>query len=138
MNIKYLDDQVSVSEQFGCDAMAKLAGTGVEILVCNRLEGECEDQPSFAELEKAARDNNMEFVAIPFARGQMTLKHCQEFADVLGSGKKVHAFCRTGNRACNLWAGARSLAGADKKALLKSARSAGFDVSGVVIAFDAE
>lgn len=138
MNIKYLDDQVSVSEQFGCDAIAPLAGAGIEVLVCNRLEDECEDQPGFAELEQAARDNDMEFVAIPFARGQMTLQHCREFAEVLGSGRKVHAFCRTGNRSCNLWAAARSLAGADKRALVEGARAAGFDVSGTVIAFAAE
>jgi len=38
MNIKYLDDQVSVSEQFSCGAMVQVGG---EILVCNCLEDEC-------------------------------------------------------------------------------------------------
>lgn len=136
MNSKQLDDQVSVSEQFGCDAMAQLARAGIEIVVCNRTEGEAEDQPSFTELEQAAKESGMEFVAIPFARGQMTPEHCEQFAEVLATGKKVHAFCRTGNRSCNVWAAAKSLQGADKKTLVSKAREAGFDVSGVVVAIE--
>lgn len=137
MNTKQLDEQVSVSEQFGCGEMAQLATAGIEVVVCNRTEGEAEDQPSFAELEQAAKDAGMEFVAIPFARGQMTPVHCEQFAEVLATGKKVHAFCRTGNRSCNVWAAAKCLVGADKKSLVNNAREAGFDVSGVVVAIEA-
>lgn len=138
MEIKKLDDQVTVSEQFSCDAMAELAKSGVKVVVCNRPEGETEDQPSYAEMEKAAADSGLEFVAIPFARGQMTPEHCKEFAEVLARGDKVHAFCRTGNRSCNVWAGARVLSGADKRSLLDKARAAGFDISGVLVAIDPE
>ena len=138
MEIKKLDDQVTVSEQFSCDAMVELANSGVKVVVCNRPEGETEDQPSYAEMEKAAVDNGLEFIAIPFARGQMTPEHCKEFAEVLARGDKVHAFCRTGNRSCNLWAGARVLSGADKRSLLDKARAAGFDISGVLVAIDPE
>ncbi|AMX02713.1 protein tyrosine phosphatase family protein [Microbulbifer thermotolerans] len=136
--IKYLDEQVSVSEQLDCDAVARLALAGVELVVCNRQENESEDQPTFAELEKAARENGMEFIAIPFARGQMTLQHCREFSELLASGKRIHAFCRTGNRSCNLWAVACRLKGAEDKSLLASARAAGFEIRDVLVAFDAE
>ncbi|SHG06805.1 TIGR01244 family protein [Microbulbifer donghaiensis] len=138
MDIKRLDDQVTVSEQFSGAAMAQLAQSGVKVVVCNRPEGESEDQPTHAAMETAAEENGMEYVVIPFARGQMTLAHCQQFAELLARGDKVHAFCRTGNRSCNLWAGARILDGADKKALLGCARAAGFDVSGVLVAIDPE
>ena len=138
MNRKQLDQQVSVSEQLSCEAMALLADAGVEVLVCNRPEGETEDQPSNAEMQAAAAEHGLEFVAIPFPSGQMTPEHCRQFAELLAGGKQVHAYCRTGNRSCNLWAGARALSGADKKVLLQSARAAGFDVSGVVAALDAE
>ncbi|WP_323843960.1 TIGR01244 family sulfur transferase [Microbulbifer magnicolonia] len=138
MDFKKLDAQVSVSEQFSCDAMAQLAESGVKVVVCNRPEGETEDQPSYADMKSAAEACGMEFVAIPFARGQMTRAHCEQFAEVLARGDKVHAFCRTGNRSCNLWAGARVLEGADKKSLLGHARAAGFDISGVLVAMDSE
>ncbi|WP_346839702.1 TIGR01244 family sulfur transferase [Microbulbifer sp. SAOS-129_SWC] len=138
MNRKQLDEQVSVSEQFSCDQMALLADAGVEVVVCNRPEGETEDQPSHAEMRAAAAEHGLEFVAIPFPPGQMTAAHCREFAELLAQGKKLHAFCRTGNRACNVWAAARVQADADKQALLASARDAGFDISGVLVAFDPE
>jgi len=138
MNRKQLDQQVSVSEQFSCDNMALLAESGVKIVVCNRPEGETEDQPSYADMQAAAAAQGMEFVAIPFSRGQMTRAHCHEFAELLARGKKVHAFCRTGNRSCNVWAAARVISGADKRALLAAARDAGFDISGVLVAFEAE
>lgn len=138
MDSKRLDDQVSVSGQFSCAVMAQLAESGVKVVVCNRPEGESEDQPTHAAMEQAAQENGVEYVVIPFARGQMTLAHCQQFAELLARGEKVHAFCRTGNRSCNLWAGARVLQGADKKTLLGQARAAGFDVSGVLVAIDPE
>ncbi|WP_250464069.1 TIGR01244 family sulfur transferase [Microbulbifer litoralis] len=134
MHIKQLDEQVSVSAQFSCDAMAELAASGVQVIVCNRPEGETEDQPTYAAMESAAAEQGMAFVAIPFAR--MTADHCRQFGELLDSGKKIHAFCRTGNRSCNVWAGARLLAGADGKSLLKSAGGAGFDISGVLVAMD--
>ncbi|SDK25794.1 TIGR01244 family sulfur transferase [Microbulbifer yueqingensis] len=135
MDIKQLDQQVSVSDLCGPEAMPELAAAGVEVLVCNRTEGEVEDLPSFAELRQAAEAHGMEFVAIPFARGQMNQEHCEQFRQVLASGKRVHAFCRTGNRSCNLWAGAKCLAGEEPRTLVAQAGKAGFDVSGVVIAF---
>ena len=138
MDIKRLDDQVSVSDQFSCASMAQLAQSGVKVVVSNRPEGESEDQPTHAEMEQAAQENGMVYVVIPFARGQMTLAHCKQFAELLARGDKVHAFCRTGNRSCNLWAGARVLEGTDKMTLLGHARAAGFDVSGVLVAIDPE
>ncbi|WP_237060806.1 TIGR01244 family sulfur transferase [Microbulbifer sediminum] len=135
MEVKQLDAQVSVSDQCGPDAMSQLADAGVQVVVCNRTETEAEDQPSFAELEKAAREQGMDFVAIPFARGQMTRAHCEEFQRVLSGGQRIHAFCRTGNRSSNLWAGAKCLAGEDPRDLLEQARAAGYDVSGVVATF---
>ncbi|MGL6162577.1 TIGR01244 family sulfur transferase [Microbulbifer sp.] len=135
MDIKQLDSQVSVSADITCAQLQYLVQAGVEVLVCNRLEGEADGQDSFAELAQAAAACGIEFVAIPFVPGQMHAAHCDEFAEILDGGKKVHAFCRTGNRACNLWAAAKCGAGADGKTLMENARGAGFDVSGTLIVF---
>ncbi|MFI2810228.1 MULTISPECIES: TIGR01244 family sulfur transferase [Microbulbifer] len=135
MEIKQLDQQVSVSDQCSPEAMAQLAAAGVQVLVCNRTETEAENDPSFAELEQAAKEQGMAFVAIPFMRGQMTREHCEQFQQVLAGGQRVHAFCRTGNRSTNLWAGAKCLGGDEPRDLVDRARAAGFDVSGVVTAF---
>ncbi|WP_237068239.1 TIGR01244 family sulfur transferase [Microbulbifer guangxiensis] len=134
MNIQNLDKQVSVSEQLETDAFDALADSGVEILVCNRPEAEC-TAPTYEAMQAAADRAGLEFVSIPFARGQMTREHCEQFARLLASGKRIHAFCRTGNRSCNMWAGARSLQGLESGEIVTGARAAGFDVSGVVVAF---
>ncbi|MBN8431892.1 TIGR01244 family phosphatase [Microbulbifer salipaludis] len=135
MESKQLDKQVSVSAEPALSEMSTLAEAGVAVVVCNRLEEEAEGQPSFAELEQAVTAAGMEFIAIPFCRGQMQPAHSEEFAKVLNSGKKVHAFCRTGNRSANLWAAASCLNGADKKQLQQAAQQAGFDVSGVLVTY---
>ncbi|WP_428818371.1 TIGR01244 family sulfur transferase [Microbulbifer sp. MCCC 1A16149] len=135
MDSKQLDSQVSVSAEPTLDQITALGQQGIEVVVCNRPEQEAEGQPTFAELEKAAQAGGMTFVAIPFSRGQMQPQHCLAFAELLDSGKKVHAFCRTGNRSCNLWAGARCLGGADRKELHQAAQQAGFDISGVLVSY---
>ena len=135
MESKQLDTQVSVSAEPALDEMAALAEAGVEVVVCNRPEQEAEGQPTFAELEHAVTAAGMQFVAIPFSRGQMQPQHSEEFARLLSSGKKVHAFCRTGNRSCNLWAAAGCLNGTDKKLLQQAAHKAGFDISGVLVTY---
>ena len=135
METTQLDTQVSISAEPTLTEMAGLARAGVEVVVCNRPEHEAEGQPTFAELEQAVNAVGMDFVAIPFSRGQMQTDHCEAFASLLESGKKVHAFCRTGNRSCNLWAGARCLRGEDKKQLLQAAQRAGFDISGVLVTY---
>ncbi|WP_236250371.1 TIGR01244 family sulfur transferase [Microbulbifer sp. ALW1] len=135
MDCKQLDTQVSVSAEPALEEMVALAKAGVEVVVCNRPEQEAEGQPSFAELEQAVVAEGMMFVPIPFSRGQMQRAHSEAFARLLSSGKKVHAFCRTGNRSCNLWAAAGCLNGADKKLLQQAAQQAGFDISGVLVTY---
>ncbi|WP_066963843.1 TIGR01244 family sulfur transferase [Microbulbifer sp. Q7] len=135
MEIKQLDKQVSVSAEPALNEMSALAKGGVTVVVCNRPEHEAEGQPSYAELEQAVTEAGMEFIAIPFSRGQMQPAHSEEFAKVLNSGKTIHAFCRTGNRSANLWAAASCLNGADKKQLQQTAQQAGFDISGVLVTY---
>ncbi|MFA0813106.1 TIGR01244 family sulfur transferase [Microbulbifer epialgicus] len=136
MNIKKLDDQVSVSEHIACEAMSTLAQSGVQIVVCNCPEGESEAHPSYADMEHAAAEAGIKFVAIPFTRGRMTREHCEAFSKVLQEGRQVHAFCRTGNRSSQVWAGAKVLMGEDKKKLQNQAQEAGFDIAAVLITID--
>ncbi|WP_226648553.1 TIGR01244 family sulfur transferase [Microbulbifer variabilis] len=136
MNIKKLDEQVSVSEHITCEEMAPLAQSGVQVVVCNCPEGESDVHPSYEAMERAAQDAGLRFIAIPFTRGRMTREDCEAFRNVLQSGEKIHAFCRTGNRSSQVWAGAKILMGADKKQLHSQAQAAGFDVSAALVAID--
>ncbi len=129
MDIKTLDQQVSVSEQIALDDLTRLAAQGVQVLVCNRPDGEAPEQLAFAQLSAAAEKLGMTAVHIPFKPGEMTAAQRDEFVALLNTDQKVHAFCRTGNRSSMLWAAARKASGAAPDTILNQAKTAGFDVS---------
>ena len=104
MNSAQLSEQVSVSGQLDVGDLEALVEAGVKVLVCNRPDGESADQTPFADIRDAAQALGLEVVNIPFAGSAMTLEHASEFADVLKSGKRVHAYCRSGARSGNLFA----------------------------------
>lgn len=106
MEINPLDQQVSVSGQMSVDDIASMIDLGVEVLVCNRPDNEAPDQPAFSIIQAAAQTAGLEFVNIPFAGGQMQPEQAAEFAELLKTGKRIHAYCRTGNRSTQLWTAA--------------------------------
>ena len=83
----------------------------------------------FAEVSRACDAMGITAVHIPFAGDQVTDAHVESFLDLLQSGKKVHAYCRSGARSSKLWARARSRQGIASGKLIDLARQAGYDVS---------
>jgi len=107
--ITTVDQQVSVSGQITPDDVAVLVEQGVEVLVCNRPDNESSDQPSYSIIAAAAAKHGVHMVNIPFAGGQMQAEHTQAFADIVASGKRIHAYCRTGNRSSTLYTAVNSI-----------------------------
>lgn len=104
MSMQQLSEQVSVSGQLSVGDLPGLKELGVELLVCNRPDGESADQPPYAEIAAAAQELGMKVENIPFAGPEMTEAHGREFAALLTSGKRTHAYCRSGARSGNLFA----------------------------------
>jgi uncharacterized protein (TIGR01244 family) len=104
VDIHMMSENVSVSGQIVPEQIADIAASGVEVLVCNRPDFEEAGQPTFEEIEAAAQAQGLDIANIPFAGGQMTMEHVEAFAEILKTGKRVHAYCRTGNRCSHLWA----------------------------------
>ena len=104
-----LDQQVSVSGQITTAEIAALAAEGVEILVCNRPDNESADQTAYDIIAEAANKQGLQIVNIPFAGGQMQAEHISDFVDLLDTGKRIHAYCRTGNRSSQLWNAAKQV-----------------------------
>lgn len=111
MKIEKLSETVSVSDQIDTGDIQQLAAAGVEILVCNRPDNEAAGQPTFAEIAKAAAEAGMEAVHIPFTSGQMGAEHVAAFQQYATTRKRLHAYCRTGNRCKNLWLASRENSG---------------------------
>ncbi len=103
MNIFQLDESTSVSEQITKNDIKDLKLQGVQIIVCNRPDNEETKQPSMTEIQHAAKADGIEFVRIPFSAGASSQKDVELLQQTLDKGKRVHAYCRTGNRSKQLW-----------------------------------
>jgi sulfide:quinone oxidoreductase len=132
MEPKTLDTDISVSAQIAATDIPELAKQGFKAIICNRPDGEGGDQPSFSELEAAAKAAGLEARYLPVETGKVEDRDAEEFGKVFDSlPKPVLAFCRSGTRSVTLW----SLSRADHMALpdiLTKAKDAGYDMSGVV------
>ena len=103
MKIEHINNNLSISGQIAVDDIQALADIGVQVIVCNRPDGEAIGQPLFSELQLAADQLGVETVLIDFAPGKITKKMTAAFNEVLASNKKVHAFCRSGTRSKTLY-----------------------------------
>lgn len=133
MRIMTLSDTLTVSAQILPPELEQLKNDGVTILVCNRPDGESQDQTSLDEIKEAAEKLGIKVVNLPFRSGEQTPAQIAEFAQIIetaeSSGEKVHAYCRTGNRSTCLWAAAKVSKGASANTILNKAKEIGFDVS---------
>lgn len=107
MEVNVLDQQLSVSGQITADDLVLLKEQGVELVVCNRPDNESEGQPLYSEIAAAAKLIDLNIVNIPFSGGQMQPEQAEEFAGLLATYSRIHAYCRTGNRSSQLWAAAK-------------------------------
>lgn len=130
MQITPIDATLSVGPQIEPSDMAELAARGFRSVICNRPDGEGPDQPSFAEIEAAARAAGLEARHIPVA-GPASSEQAEAFAAALREMPgPVFAFCRSGMRVTTLWA--LSAAGSRPvSAILATAKAAGYDLSGL-------
>ncbi|WP_455374426.1 TIGR01244 family sulfur transferase [Limibacillus halophilus] len=131
MDIKTIDREISVSPQILPGDIKALAEAGFKTIICNRPDGEGNDQPLFHEIEEAAKQAGLTAHYLPVQSGKVEDKEAKAFGDMLESAAKpVLAYCRTGTRSITLW----SLSRGDKLALtdiLARAKQAGYDMTGV-------
>ncbi len=131
MDIKTIDREISVSPQILPGDIKALAEAGFKTIICNRPDGEGNDQPLFHEIEEAAKQAGLTAHYLPVQSGKVEDKEAKAFGELLESAAKpVLAYCRTGTRSITLW----SLSRGDKLALtdiLARAKQAGYDMTGV-------
>lgn len=132
MKIQHLAPGLSVSEQILPGQLAELKAAGYRAIICNRPDGEGNDQPLFAEIESAARAAGIDAHYLPAESGKVTDEQGGTFGQLLATlPKPVLAYCRTGMRSTTMWA--LSQAGQQPlPQIVDAARKAGFDMKGVV------
>jgi len=59
MEFKRLTDDLSISPQIAVKDVAAIRAAGYRAIICNRPDGEGPDQPTFVEIEAAAREQGI-------------------------------------------------------------------------------
>ncbi|MBB4053441.1 uncharacterized protein (TIGR01244 family) [Devosia subaequoris] len=129
MELKRINDHVSVSGQIQPEDVKTLKDLGFTAIVNNRPDGEAPDQPAGAEIAAAAKQAGLSYHAIPLGRDGVNPEMVAQTKAVLeGSDGKVFCFCRSGTRSTTLWA--LSQAGeAPASQIIAQAAEAGYDMS---------
>lgn len=131
-------DSFLASPQIAASDVAEAAAQGVTLIVNNRPDGEAPDQPEGAEIEAAAREAGIGYVAIPVTHAGFSLPQVEAMEKALKANDgKTLAFCRSGTRSTLLWALTRAHLGDSPDAIAEAAAEAGYDVAPVRAIMDA-
>ncbi|MBV7379168.1 TIGR01244 family sulfur transferase [Maritimibacter dapengensis] len=101
MNITQLDDQVSVSPQIAVEDVAEIKAMGFTAIMCNRPDGEDPGQPTWAEIEAAAKAQGLATYFLPVQSRPEAEGAAEGFAKALSETDRLFAYCRSGTR-CQL------------------------------------
>lgn len=129
MDVKRINDHVSVSPQISPEDVAAIKAQGFVAIINNRPDGESPDQATSATIEQAAHDAGLAYHFIPLGREGVSAQMVEETKQVLeGSAGPVFCYCRSGTRSTTLWA--LSQAGkAPASEIISAAANAGYDMS---------
>ena len=132
MKIMKASPEVTLSAQLSEPDLKSLADDGVELVICNRPDDESAGQASFSVIQRAAEGLGMEAVSIAFKTGEMSHQHIESFKRLLDTGKKTHAYCRTGNRSFCLYAVVHASTGRPEGKITALSKEFGFDIAQLI------
>lgn len=138
MDIRRINDDISVAPQIAPEDMAAIAELGFKTVINNRPDGEAPGQAPDAVMRAAAEEAGLEYRFVPAISGQLTKQNVEDFAATLSDVEgPVLAYCRTGTRSTTLWA----LSQAGKKPadeIIGQAAGAGYDLAPLRRALEGE
>lgn len=109
MQMKKLDDRVTVAPQIALSDIPDIKAAGFAVLMCNRPDGEDFGQPDWADMEAAAKAEGLETSFLPMSTREDALAVRDEFRRVVDEAPgPVFAYCRSGTRCEILWMAAQA------------------------------
>jgi sulfide:quinone oxidoreductase len=103
MQSKIIDDRLTVGAQIRPADIQKLVARGYRSILCARCDGEQQGQPSFAEIEAAARAAGLEARYTPVRPGPIDREQASRFAAALRElPPPVYAYSASGGRSVML------------------------------------
>lgn len=112
MNVRQITEDYAVSPQIAVDDVAAIKAAGFNSVICNRPDNEDPGQPSADSIRQAVEAAGMTFRWVPVISGQMTIENVEDQAKALDELEgPVFAYCRSGTRCTNLFAGVQQIKG---------------------------
>lgn len=131
MDLRKLNDDLTVAPQIGMDEIADAAAQGFKTLICNRPDGEEPGQPVAEDMADLAGDAGMTFVHQPVISGNISFDDVEHFGNLIDElPKPILAYCRSGTRCSTLWALSQAPK-LDIDEILDACAKAGYDYSGM-------
>jgi uncharacterized protein (TIGR01244 family) len=132
-----LTDRIFVAPQIDTDAITAAKDMGVTLVINNRPEDESADQTPGPDIEAAAKEAGMDYIAIPVTHAGFAEWQVTAMAEALDKvDGKILAYCRSGTRSTLLWALARASKGDHPAVLAEQAADAGYDLSPIMAMMD--
>jgi sulfide:quinone oxidoreductase len=129
MELRVIDESLTVAPQMQPEELAALAEQGFAAVICNRPDGEEPGQPMLDDMRAAAQAAGLAFHHIPVSGGLFPPAAIAAFGAIRrGTQGKVLAYCRTGTRAATFDALA-NVHGLSVAERLARAVAAGYDLS---------
>lgn len=129
MDIRKINDSISVSPQIKLEDAHELARLGFKSIISNRPDGEENGQPTADMICMAAEAAGLEFRHIPVVASDIGDRDIALFDEAMKDlPKRILAFCRSGTRAATLWALSQAPS-LGEDAALSATKAAGYDLS---------
>ena len=104
-----LSDHFSVYGQILPQDMQAIASAGFRSIICNRPNSEEASQPTYAEIEAAAKIAGLQTTFLPVSPSGISAGQAEKFVELLKQlPHPVLAFCRSGARSAGLWQAAQN------------------------------
>ena len=118
VSITKITDDFSTAPQISADDLADIAQLGFKTIINNRPDQEGgAEQPMSAQLKHAAEKLGLHYVHIPVVPNQIQQSQIDAFSVAFeAAAKPVLGFCRSGNRAGNLFKLSQSNSGTQSAA----------------------
>ncbi|MCI2398127.1 TIGR01244 family sulfur transferase [Aliiroseovarius subalbicans] len=114
MQVKKLNDQVTVAPQITPADVAVIAQAGFKCVMMNRPDGEEAGQPCWNDIVEACEAAGVEARYVPMGTRELTERAVEGFRAAMDEvDGPIFAFCRSGARCEILWNAARAMAAAN-------------------------
>ncbi|GAA6139442.1 hypothetical protein NBRC116583_31890 [Arenicella sp. 4NH20-0111] len=103
MNYLKLNEQISASGQLTLSDIERLIDEKVELLVCNRPNGEDAGQETYEAIAAAATAHGIDTKLLAFSSYQISNDDRDSLIEIIAEKKRTHLYCRSGARSKRLW-----------------------------------